>query len=79
LFVFVLFVCLFVCLWGFTRSLRNSTNKFGIITDCNTVNYWSCVLIDITLCCNYYMYYIYHGSYEWTYLNQRIRRMSWFK
>jgi hypothetical protein len=25
------------------------------------------------------MYYIYHGSYELTYLNQRIRRMSWFK
>jgi hypothetical protein len=24
-------------------------------------------------------YYIYHGSYELTYLNQRIRRMSWFK
>ena len=26
-----------------------------------------------------YIYYIYHGSYELTYLNQRIRRMSWFK
>jgi hypothetical protein len=26
-----------------------------------------------------FMYYIYHGSYELTYLNQRIRRMSWFK
>jgi CCR4-NOT transcriptional regulation complex NOT5 subunit len=26
-----------------------------------------------------FMYYIYHGSYEFTYLNQRIRRMSWFK
>ena len=25
------------------------------------------------------MYYIYHGSYELTYLNQRIRRMSWLK
>ena len=24
-------------------------------------------------------YYIYHGSYELTYLNQRIRRMSLFK
>jgi hypothetical protein len=24
-------------------------------------------------------YYIYHESYELTYLNQRIRRMSWFK
>ena len=24
-------------------------------------------------------YYIYHGSYELTYLNQRIRKMSWFK
>jgi membrane protein involved in colicin uptake len=24
-------------------------------------------------------YYIYHGSYKLTYLNQRIRRMSWFK
>ena len=24
-------------------------------------------------------YYIYPGSYELTYLNQRIRRMSWFK
>ena len=28
-------------------------------------------------CC--FKYYIYHGSYELTYLNQRIRRMSWFK
>ena len=28
---------------------------------------------------NMFMYYIYHGSYELTYLNQRIRRMSWFK
>jgi hypothetical protein len=26
-----------------------------------------------------YKYYIYHGSYELTYLNQRIRRISWFK
>ena len=26
-----------------------------------------------------YKYYIYHGSYELTYLNQRIRRVSWFK
>ena len=26
-----------------------------------------------------YKYYIYHGSYELTYLNQRIRKMSWFK
>jgi hypothetical protein len=26
-----------------------------------------------------FQYYIYHGSYESTYLNQRIRRMSWFK
>jgi hypothetical protein len=24
-------------------------------------------------------YYIHHGSYGLTYLNQRIRRMSWFK
>ena len=24
-------------------------------------------------------YYIYHGSYELTYLNKQIRRMSWFK
>jgi len=23
-------------------------------------------------------YYIYHGSCKLTYLNQRIRRMSWF-
>jgi hypothetical protein len=26
-----------------------------------------------------YKYYIYHGSYELTYLNQGIQRMSWFK
>ena len=24
-------------------------------------------------------YYLFHGSYELTYSNQRIRRVSWFK
>ena len=34
---------------------------------------------NITETANRSKYYIYHGSYELNYLNQRIRRMSWFK
>ena len=39
----------------------------------NVVSFFSSSWQSVT------MYYIYHGSYELTYLNQRIRRMSWFK
>jgi hypothetical protein len=47
---------------------------------CQIIAKINCILLLLLLFHRYEIkYYIYHGSYELTYLNQRIRRMIWFK
>jgi len=68
----------------FIFRFRTLTNNLNFLTNQNT--YKMTCDSKINLLSNAiktpdikYMYYVYHGSYELIYLNQRIRRMSWFK
>ena len=47
-----------------------------IVCDYQLLSWWRAIII-IIIFFTVFKYYIYHGSYVLTYLNQRIRRMSW--
>ena len=51
---------------------------FDFISAIINYNVLFLVYVELVLETNFIKYYIYHGSYELTYLNQRIRRMSLF-